>query len=537
VPARPPTSGEAFGDACCPTCLIARPWPLVLWVPLGLRGNLELPPRVVVFVRWVLMLRHLTILLVLCCSVIAADSKSAKIKPGTVLTVTTKSVVARDLFERAMVDYENMHIERAIVGWRAAANADPDLALAYTMVALNIGDPQDALSAREKGKLLMSKVSPGERLMISWISSVQEGNFIQGIAAMNDLLAMYPKDKRLHYVAGNWLMYVDGYEQSQRVLEKALAIDKNYPAALNDLAYVYAHEREFDKVFAAMDRYVALLPNEPNPQDSYGELSRMAGNFDAALEHYRAALKLDPQFVYSQLGVADTYALMGQYEQARVEYDKAIKGAENPADRLEYRMQRATTWVREGRLLEANKEFLRIADEAHSQNFDFHEAEAQRRVAEYQTDDAEALKYLEAAEQALGHNASIAQLDREQELSRILRFRAVRAARAGQRELSAKALTQLDSLASRTRDGVVQSSWHGAAGALLFEAGKYKESIAHLTEDRDNPYSMALLSQAYSEEGAFDEMHAVEARLRSMNMPTIEQALVVPAARAKRPQL
>ena len=67
------------------------------------------------------MLRHLTILLVLCCSVMAADSKPAKIKPGTVLTVTTKSVVARDLFERAMVDYENMHIERAIVGWRAAA--------------------------------------------------------------------------------------------------------------------------------------------------------------------------------------------------------------------------------------------------------------------------------------------------------------------------------------------------------------------------------------------------------------------------------
>ena len=28
---------------------------------------------------------------------------------------------------------------------------------------------------------------------------------------------MYPKDKRLHYVAGNWLMYVDGYEQSQKI--------------------------------------------------------------------------------------------------------------------------------------------------------------------------------------------------------------------------------------------------------------------------------------------------------------------------------
>ena len=30
-----------------------------------------------------------------------------------------------------------------------------------------------------------------------------------------------------------------------------------------------------------MDRYVALLPKEPNPQDSYGELKRMAGDFES----------------------------------------------------------------------------------------------------------------------------------------------------------------------------------------------------------------------------------------------------------------
>ena len=94
------------------------------------------------------------------------------------------------------------------------------------------------------------------------------------------------------------------------MMEKALAIDKNFPAALNDLAYVEARNRKFDKAFAAMDRYVALLPNEPNPQDSYGELLRMAG-ISKAPQHYRAALKIDPDFVTSQVGLGDTYALMG----------------------------------------------------------------------------------------------------------------------------------------------------------------------------------------------------------------------------------
>ena len=113
--------------------------------------------------------------------------------------------------------------------------------------------------------------------MVSWIVKVQEGDYIGGIIAMNDMLEMYPHDKHLLYLAANWLLGENGNDQAKHFLEKALVIDKNFPAALNDLAYVDARNREFDKAFASMDRYVALLPKEPNPQDS--ELKRMAGQF------------------------------------------------------------------------------------------------------------------------------------------------------------------------------------------------------------------------------------------------------------------
>ena len=36
----------ALAAPVAPTYLLARPWPLVLWVPVGLRGNLDFPPRV-----------------------------------------------------------------------------------------------------------------------------------------------------------------------------------------------------------------------------------------------------------------------------------------------------------------------------------------------------------------------------------------------------------------------------------------------------------------------------------------------------------
>src|SRR5208337_722691 len=209
-----------------------------------------------------------------------------------------------------------------------------------------------------------------------------------------------PRDKHLLYLAGNWLMGEQGNDQAQRFFEKALVIDKNFPAALNDLAYVYARNRQFAKAFVAMDRYVAQLPNEPNPQDSYGELKRMAGDFESSLQHYRAALKMDPDFVTSQLGLGDTYALMGNQEQARIEYDKAIRFAHNEADRLTYSMQKAMTYVRDGNYADADKSFLEIAETAHAKEQDLQEAQAYGHMAEYQSDDNAALKYLQSAEDA-----------------------------------------------------------------------------------------------------------------------------------------
>jgi tetratricopeptide (TPR) repeat protein len=470
---------------------------------------------------------------------LAAPLSAHHVKKGQSATmpVTTSSAKARELWEKGVTDYENLYLERCNEDWRAAVKEDPSLAVAWAWIAFNSGDPKEVSDARAKAKALAPKLNPGEQLMISWISKVQEGDFLGGITAMNDMLEMYPRDKHLLYLAGNWLMGEDGNEQAQRIMEKALAIDKNFPAALNDLAYIDARNRQFAKALAAMDRYVVMLPKEPNPQDSYGELLRMSGNFEGALVHYRAALKMDPDFVSSQLGLGDTYALMGNQEQARVEYDKAIRFAHTEADRFTYGMQKAMTYVRDGNYAAADKEFLEIAETAHAKEHDLQEAQALRHMAEYQSDDNIALKHLKLAEESLSHRATISASDRDEELSHILRNVSVRAAHAGNQLLADKALRQLEAMANGSRDRVIQASYHGAAGTLLMDQKKYEEAIAQLEEDHDNPFTMELLVQAYYQTMQTEKLHEVEARLRGTNVPTMEQALVVPAARSKRPNI
>ncbi|HEY6337990.1 MAG TPA: tetratricopeptide repeat protein [Candidatus Sulfotelmatobacter sp.] len=467
---------------------------------------------------------------------LAAPLSAHHLKKGETadLPVTTSSSRALSLYQEGVADYENLYLERCNDDWRAAVKEDPNLGVAWASIALNSENPQEVSDARAKAKALVPKLSPGEQLMVGWISKVQEGDYIAGISLMNDLLEMYPHDKHLLYLAGNWLMAEEGNEQAQRIMERALAIDKNFPAALNDLAYIYARNRQFDKAFANMDRYVALLPKEPNPQDSYGELLRMAGRFEQSLEHYRAALKIDPDFVTSQLGLGDTYALMGSQEQARIEYERAVRYAHNEADRLTYSMQSAMTWVRDGKYSEADKAFAEIAQTAHAKEQDLQEAQAFRHLAEYQADDSVALKDLKLAEDALSHR-SIAMTDKDEELSHILRNRVVRASRAGDQALADKSLQQLEKLATGSRNRVILSSYNGAAGTLLMDQKKYEGAIPRLEEDQDNPFTMELLVQAYYETGVTDKLHDIEAKLRGTNLPTMEQALVVPVVRSQRP--
>jgi tetratricopeptide (TPR) repeat protein len=460
----------------------------------------------------------------------ASKAKTVPVKP---IPLTTSSVKARDLYQRAVLDHELLYGERAMIGWRAAAKEDPQFAAAFAMLALNSRDPEEVRSSRERAKELSAKASPGEQIMIRWIATVQEGNFMDGIAAMNDMIAMFPRDKHLYYLAANWLMGVRGDEQAHHLLHKALDIDPDYAAALNNLAYLHAHKREFGEAIESIERYAVLLPHEPNPQDSYGEMLRMAGQFNGALEHYRAALSIDPNFNSSQGGLADTYALMGDEERARQEYDKAIDKETSQANRFDYRMQKAITWVREKNYVEADREFWRISVEAHNQSYELHEAQALRQMAQYATDDKQALERLASAEDALTHRHNLAASDRNEELARILRLRAARSLQAGNQEAAQAALNQLGQLAADNRDRVIQECWHGAAGEMLAAKGNFKEAIPELEEDEDNPATLALLARAYKETGATDKSRATEDRLRSTNLPSLEQALATAALREK----
>lgn len=447
------------------------------------------------------------------------------------LPITSSSAPARKSFEKAMQEFEEYRVQETLQDLRAATKADPDFAQAFILISRMSTHPAEQSATRKRAKQLMYKVSPGERLLITWLACAQEDIYIPAIAAMNDLLAKFPRDQRLAYLAGDWLNGQHRYQQSMAVLERAIALYPNYAAALNDLAYAYAYTGNFDKAFAAMDRYVALEPDQPNPHDSYGEILRMAGKFDAALEQYRMSIRIDPNFG-SELGVADTYALMGKEQDAREEYDRAIVFAASDGEKVQRELQSAVTWIRENNRKQAEKALGDVAKHAHAAGLGQLEAEAHRMLGMFESDSKAAMKHLQAAQDALQEEHEISASDRSEEQARILRVRATRWAESQDMGSALKAVRQLEALAGTSRSEVIQLCYHAAAGAVLVAQGKFAEAIPHLEEGSTDPLSMRLLWRAYNSTGASPQAQAVASRLAALNLPTAEQALVVPEFRA-----
>jgi tetratricopeptide (TPR) repeat protein len=447
------------------------------------------------------------------------------------LPVSTSSKAARRDFDRAMRNFEQYRLAETLQNLRAATQADPKFAQAYILIAKVGKDPDEQQKACEKAKQFAAESSAGEQLLVRWLANAQENNYLPAIAAMNDLLEKYPQDHRLAFLAGDWLVLQQRYEQAAVVLQRALTLFPNYPAALNDLGYTYAFSGEFTKAFAMMDRYVALAPNEPNPHDSYGEILRMAGKFDAALEQYRTSIRMDPNFG-SEVGVADTLALMGREEDAREEYGRAEVFAADQYDKVSYELQGAVTWIREGNRKQAERSLTVVARHAHAADLARLEAEAHRVLAMYDSDPKAALAQLREADAALDEKHLISDNDRDSERARILQVRALRLAEGQDFKSAADVVGQLETMAGNSRSLVIQLCYQGAAGAVFEAQGKHAEAIAYLEEDSDDPLSMKLLWRAYSNSGKASQAESMATKLSTLNVPSAEQALVVPQFRA-----
>jgi adenylate cyclase len=107
--------------------------------------------------------------------------------------------------------------------------------------------------------------------------------------------------------------------------QKSLALDKSSGSTHSLLGWLYTVMRRHDKGISECERGVALEPNSAWSHYFLGNALRYAGRHKEAIITYKDAIRLNPipPSIYYQ-GLANSYCLTGQYEEAITAGKKAI---------------------------------------------------------------------------------------------------------------------------------------------------------------------------------------------------------------------
>ncbi len=463
----------------------------------------------------------------------ATTSKPAvKVAPPAQLVfgsigIASKSVAAKQQLELALDSYETAQFADAVKHAQIAAEKDPQSALAYAVwsyAARLIGSAPDALV---KAQALSAKSAPDEKLLVAFMVGTQQADALPAIIAMNDLVQKHPKDKHVLYLAGDWLFSQEDYERGRKLLEKSLEQDPNFPPALNSLGYAYVQSLEPAKGISLLRRYADALPDDPNPQDSLGEVLRMTGDDEGSLARYAAALGISSTFITSQYGRGDTFTLMGKYVQARSEYDKALKIATDEHDILHIEFQKALVFFWQGDLGTGRAELATLSSKA---------AQANDIMAQFEIDfarvllapDAKAANELLAIMEVRLSNVPADKLtaERNEEYATVLREQ-VRLALAAHKSNDADALIQkLDQLAAASRDQKVESIYESARGYVMAASGDYANAVDELTSDLHSPLVVQQLIVAQQKLNNTEATETAQLRLKYLRTPTAEWFVV-----------
>ena len=243
----------------------------------------------------------------------------------TEVPITSRSGEARDLCAQARVEGENLYLDRAIEMLNEAIALDPEFALAYLYRARFTTDPVSLQRDLQRAVLLQQRASAGEQMMIkAYDAYYGQNDPDRAIEFYQLLVKMYPDDKRTHFRLGVFFRILGDDDQAMAQQEQALAIDENFTPSYLELGYVNLSAENYTEAEEAFQNCIRLLPDQPNPYDSMGDLYSRMGKFEEAIGYYQQALERNPEFSDSQLKIGTNLVFQGRYDEGREAVQKAI---------------------------------------------------------------------------------------------------------------------------------------------------------------------------------------------------------------------
>jgi tetratricopeptide (TPR) repeat protein len=445
------------------------------------------------------------------CNSASNEPKSAASANTGKVPVSTKSEEARKEFLQGRDLADKLQAQDSLQHFDKAIQLDPEFASAELARANAAATAHEFFEHLKKAVSLADESSDGEKSLILATEAGANGDTVKQKEYLDKLIAAYPNDERVRFAYGTYEFGQQDFAAAIEHLKQGAEVAPDYSATYNLLGYSYRQAGDYANAEQAFKKYTVLIPNDPNPYDSYGELLLKMGRFEDSVTQYRKALSIDPNFVASHFGISADLMYQGKHQEASAELQKIIDKARSDGDRRLALFGMAVVAADNGKLDEAvqsmGKEYA-VAEKANDAAAMAADLQARGNIL------VQAQKY-DTAKQAFESSLKLIQasnLSKEiKDNAQLVHHFNLGVIATGKKDLrTAKAESaEFSSGAEATKNPVLVRQSHELAGMIALTEKDYDKAITELHQaNQQNPQDMYRMAQAY--EGKGDNAKAQE---------------------------
>jgi tetratricopeptide (TPR) repeat protein len=449
---------------------------------------------------------------------------------GGKIPITTSSADARAEFVRGREMVDNLSLTDSVEHFRKAVSLDPNFALAELQLSAAVPTGKEFFEHLDKAVSLADRVSSGERLLILATQAGAVGNPAKQKEYLDEVVAAYPNDDRAHLALANYYFGQQDYANAIGHYRRATELNPKLSTAFNLLGYAYRQAGDYANSEKAFQSYVALIPSDPNPYDSYAELLLKMGRYDESIAQYRKALEIRPTFVNAHQGIAMAQLYAGKPKDAASELDALAKKARTDAEQRTAMFARTIVYLDQGEvtraLAELDKQYA-LGEKTNDAPAMIGDRQLKGLIlVETGKPDAAKVEYDRALD--IAEKSSLSD-EVKGNVRRTHRYNMARVAVA-KKDLDAakKEADAFRSLATASKNAAVIQNSHELDGIIALAEKDWNMAIAELQQaNPQNPEDMYRLALAYREKGDAAKAKEYFAKAASFNsLPNVLYAFV-----------
>ena len=449
---------------------------------------------------------------------------------GSAVPITTASDEARRLYLQGRDLTENLRAHDGRKLYRQAVETDPSFAMGHYQLAVNSATAKDFFEHLKHAVDLAPKVSDGERLMILALEAGGNTQPGKALEYLTELVTKYPDDERAHFLLGGAYFGRLDYAKAVEQYQAATKINPRFSPAYNLLGYAYRQLEQYGEAEGAFKQYIALIPDDPNPYDSYAELLMRTGRFDESIAQYRKALEKDSNFTPSRVGIANDLMLQGRHKEALAAMDEMYGKARDDGERRTALFTKGVVLTDAGKtdlaVKEIEKEFAIAQKAGDSANMSADVQLIGDILLDAGRTDQAAARYRQALELVAKSSLSD-EVKTDTRLADRYNQARIALAKGDKAKAQREARAYLEGAEARQNTFRVRQA-HELAGSIALAEKKYDDAIAHLGQaNQTNPQVVYWTALAYKGKGDVARAKELAAKAAKANvLPQIAYAFV-----------